>query len=119
MMISPTETARESYSSVLANAGAIYPKRDATDDRIIKEVKDRSAKGMGVFGKPGIIDDPMAVGGWTTYNSAAAPADTDNDGMPDEWEKKNKLNPNDPEDRNKTGEGGYTMLEMYLNGLVK
>ena len=31
------------------------------------------------------------------------------------WEVKRKLNPNDPEDRNKVASTGYTFLEEYLN----
>ena len=46
-----------------------------------------------MFGKTGIIDSPFAVGGWSEYKTAASPLDTDEDGMPDEWEKKNGLNP--------------------------
>ncbi len=49
----------------------------------------------------------------------AAPTDTDGDGMPDEWEIKNGLNSSDASDRNKVGADGYTMLEKYLNELVK
>ncbi len=37
--------------------------------------------------------------------------------MPDAWEIKNKLNPNNAEDRNQIGADGYTMLEIYLNSL--
>ena len=44
--------------------------------------------------------------------------DSDHDGMPDEWEKVQKLNPNDPDDRNLTDKEGWTNLERYLNGLV-
>ncbi len=45
--------------------------------------------------------------------------DTDNDGMPDAWETKKGLNPNDANDRNKVDASGYTMLEIYLNELVQ
>lgn len=114
----PVEPAKESYEKVLRYAGAIFPKRDATDERVVNETKTGTASGKGVFGKPGIIDSPSAVGGWATYQPATAPVDTDNDGMPDEWEIKNNLNPNDAADRNKTGSDGYTMLEKYLNELV-
>ena len=112
------QNAKDAYEDVLANAGATLPKRDAVDERIVKEVKTRTATGMGSYGKPGIIDAPLAVGGWPVYNTATAPVDTDHDGMPDEWEKKNKLDANNSEDRNKIGKDGYTMLEVYLNGLV-
>jgi pectate lyase len=49
--------------------------------------------------------------------SAPAPVDSDHDGMPDEWEKKYGLDPNDPSDAAKDLDGdGYTNLEEYLNG---
>ncbi len=114
----PEQSAAEAYAAVLKYAGAIIPKRDAVDERVIRETRTGTASGKGVFGKPGIIDDPMVVGGWPEYKSTDAPADTDSDGMPDEWEKKNSLDPNDAADRNKPDKGGYTMLEKYLHELT-
>ena len=49
--------------------------------------------------------------------SLRAAADTDHDGMPDDWEYKNGLDPNNEEDRNNLGADGYTMLEEYLNAI--
>ncbi len=115
----PLETAKEAYEKVLLYAGAIFPKRDATDERVVNETRTGTAIGKGVFGKPGIIDNVYAVGGWPEYKSIAAPVDTDNDGMPDAWEIKKGLNPNDAGDGNKKDAGGYTMLELYLNELVE
>jgi hypothetical protein len=112
------QSAKDALRAVLQNAGATYPKRDAVDARIVAEVKDKKASGLGSFGKPGIIDSPGAVGGWPEYNGGKALPDADNDGMPDEWERKNGLNANNASDRNKLGAGGYTMLEVYLNYLV-
>ena len=44
--------------------------------------------------------------------------DTDNDGMPDEWEIANGLNPNDPSDANGDCNGdGYTNIEKFINGI--
>ena len=78
--------------------------------RIINDVKNRS-------GKP--IDSPTEVGGWPELKSAEAPADGDHDGMPDAWESKHGLDPNDPSDGAKAKEaGGYTNLEAYLNELA-
>ncbi len=72
-----------------------------------------------VSGKAGIIDDESDVGGWPTYNSTAAPADTDFDGMPDAWEAANGLNLSIAADRNYyTLDANYTNLEVYLNSLV-
>ncbi len=44
--------------------------------------------------------------------------DADQDGMPDAWETKNGLNPNDAEDRNNIAPSGYTWIEEYLNELA-
>jgi len=114
----PEQSAKDAYGDVLKYAGAILPKRDKVDERIINETKNGTAIGKGVFGKPGIIDLPNVVGGWPEYRSLPAPTDTDEDGMPDEWEKKNGLNVNDASDRNKLGKNGYTMLEIYLNEMA-
>ena len=66
-----------------------------------------------------MIDQPKDVGGWPEYKTTAAPADTDGDGMPDEWEKKNGLNPNDAADGAVYGlSKEYTNLEVYMNSLV-
>jgi hypothetical protein len=94
------------------------PKRDATDQRVVNETRTGTAIGIGVFGKPGIIDSPFAVGGWSEYKAIAAPIDTDKDGMSDTWETKKGLNANDASDRNKKDANGYTMLENYLNELA-
>ena len=108
------QTAANAYPVVLKKAGASLV-RDAIDLRIIKEV----TTGTVTFGKNGIIDSQKDVGGWPELKSKPAPVDTDQDGMPDVWEKQNKLNPNDPADRNSDpGKDGYTNLEEYINSLV-
>src|SRR5690606_22444121 len=70
-------------SHVLANAGA-FP-RDAVDNRLISEYK--SGKGKTIFNE-------SEAGGYPNIKGGTAPKDTDNDGMPDEWESSNGLNPN-------------------------
>ena len=73
------------------------------------------------FGNNGIITTPKDVGGWPEFKSLSQPpADTDKDGMPDEWEKAHGLDPNDAADGTKDRDGdGYTNIEEYINGLVK
>ena len=86
----------------------MLPKRDAVDARVVNEVK---------TGKGKIIDDEDEVGGWPELKSAPLPVDLDQDGMPDDWEKRNGLNAGDPADGNADADGdGYTNLEEYLNG---
>lgn len=106
------QRAEEAYDTVLEKVGAILPKRDAVDARIIEEVRDGSA----TF-KNGLIETQSDVGGWPELKSEPAPVDTDHDGMPDDWENANGLNPNDNSDRNVVAEDGYTMLEKYLNSI--
>jgi hypothetical protein len=117
MRISNNQVAKEAYKAVLAGAGATLPKRDSTDIRVIYEVEHKIASGQGVFGKAGIIDSPAAVGGWATYKSDAPLTDTDGDGMPDEYETKNQLNPKDAADGSAVNASGYTNLETYLNSI--
>jgi len=59
------------------------------------------------------------VSGWVELKSGAAPADADDDGMPDVWEKQKGLNPADASDASADRNGdGYTNLEEYLNELA-
>ena len=67
--------------------------------------------------KLGIITDPSQMGGYPEYKGEPR-LDTDKDGMPDEWEKKSGLNPNDASDANGDCTGdGYTNIEKYINGI--
>ncbi len=101
------QTTKEAYQAVLDNASATILKRDAVDLRIIEEVRN----GTATHGD-GIINSTSDVCGWPELQSKPAPQDTDHDGMPDHWEKKQGLDPNNP------ATSGYTMLEKYLNSLV-
>lgn len=116
-----TQTAKDAYTRVLAEAGATLPHRDPIDQRIVEEVNTGKCKYGDTWGaNTGIIDSQKSVGGWPKLKSLPAPTDTDKDGMPDAWEKKMKLNPKNPEDRNSSSlDKNYTNLEVYLNSLVK
>ncbi|WP_243348939.1 polysaccharide lyase family 1 protein [Parabacteroides sp. FAFU027] len=110
-----TETAQQAFESVLKSAGANLH-RDPVDARVVDEVR----TGKAPFGTNGHINSQKDVGGWPELKSTAAPIDSDNDGMPDSWEIKNKLNPKDPSDGAKSSlDKQYTNLEVYLNSLVK
>ena len=108
------ECAEKAYKNVLRHAGASKV-RDATDRRIVGEVKNGTAHGE----LKGIINSQTDVGGWSELNIGEAPKDTDMDGMPDEWEKMEKLNPNDGADASAyTLDKKYTNIEIYLNTLL-
>lgn len=108
------QTASEAYSVVLDHAGATLPVRDAVDKRLIEGVR----KGMAAPGaKDGIITDIKQVGGYPVYKGQSV-KDSDGDGIPDWWEVKYQLNPNDPADATIDSTGkGYTNIEMYINGI--
>ena len=141
-------SAKDAYGYVLDNVGANIPSRDIVDTRIVEEVRTgipyyekklpkdaygdkwglspKSQDEDGLFKyrrlpkdsyKLGIITDVRQMGGYPEYKGTPY-VDTDGDGMPDEWEKANGLNPNDPSDANKDCTGdGYTNIEKYINGI--
>jgi hypothetical protein len=134
----PIQPAREAYKTVLADAGATLPKRDAVDKRIIHAVRTghASAKapadieaqlgGVGYSKEAirsiidliplGIITRPSQVGGYPKYQGVPY-TDSDNDGMPDGWERKHGLNPKDLSDASTDLDGdGYTNIEDLING---
>jgi hypothetical protein len=117
-----TRTAEEARLAVLANVGCNFPALDEHDKRVIAEASGGTARFKGgKTGLPGLPDSQDDVGGWGNYPEVHRSAnwDVDRDGMSDEWEKKNGLNPNDPADGNGDLNGdGYTNLEKYLNSLV-
>lgn len=106
------QPAIEAYKSVLDSAGA-FP-RDVIDERIVEEVNDGTAQ----YGNKGIINTPDEAEGFPEYKTYNTITDNDEDGIDDEWEIINGLDPNDPEDRNLLTKEGYTALEVYLNSLV-
>ncbi len=122
------QSATGAYLAVLEKAGAVLPQRDTVDQRIIEEVRGGYATFEGESYKEehqvadpnvicGIIDTQNDVGGWPLLESEPAPTDTDHDGMPDSWEDDHQLDKGNPEDRNRIGPNGYTMLEEYINSL--
>lgn len=124
---------KEAYNYVLDNVGATLPKRDPVDTRVIEQVRTGKINYLKDVKLPetqfehrrlpidsykqGIITDISQVGGYPEYKGTPY-KDSDKDGMPDEWEKKNGLNPNDPSDASKYADNGYTNIENYLNSLV-
>ena len=116
-----THSAEKAYEKVLDFAGASF-KRDPVDLRVILEVRTGTATYMtgGNGSVNGIIDTQSAVGGWPELKSLTAPADSDNDGMPDAWEVTNGLNKNSPADAQLTTmDGKYPNVEVYINSLVE
>lgn len=101
--------AGQAEARVLAGAGAGRV-RDAVDERIVAGVRERALR---------IIDSQTDVGGWPAVATGTPWIDTDGDGMPDDWERANALDPSDPADGPADRNGdGWTNLEDWLNSLA-
>lgn len=119
-----THSATDAYEKVLEYAGAsLY--RDQVDERYVEETKTGTALYKGsITNKYGRIDR-VADQGEYVLESAKRPTgfDTDQDGMPDDWETINGLNPNSAADGKTytldSTKRWYTNLEVYLNSLVE
>lgn len=104
----------EAYHRILKQVGCSLH-RDSYDLHVLRQVR----RGEGRDGMNGIINSPDEVGGWPRLKAGKAPADSDGDGMPDKWERRHGLNPEDASDASGyTLSGEYTNVEMYLNSLV-
>ncbi len=108
------QTARQAFDDVLAKSGATLPRRDPVDQRVVEMVR----TGRVTTGN-GIIQNPDQVGGYPelTFLPEEVPADTDQDGMPDNWEKEHGLDTRSADDGSAdSDQDGYTNVEEYLNG---
>jgi hypothetical protein len=133
------QTADDAFDYVLANSGATLPRRDAVDERIVDTVRTgrvtskasevlREELSHAGFAREvvnriadlvekGIITDVTQVGGYPKYEGTPY-NDADIDGLPDDWELRYGLDPNDPVDAATDLNGdGYTNIEDFLNRL--
>lgn len=102
-------TAQEAYEWIVANGGSSLPVRDEVDAYLIDELTSLGKKGLIIHS-----EEDIPTKGPGNIKSAEAPADTDNDGMPDEFEDKYGLDKNDPADAMKVASNGYTNIENYI-----
>lgn len=119
------ESARAAYKNVLSDVGANQPFFDSHDQRMVTETLKGTYKYVGSkTGKKGLIDDNVDAGNdaWKEFEGLtdrrSADWDTDQDGMPDWWEKLVGTNPK-VADNNELTDGEYTQLERYLNWLAE
>ena len=128
-----THSAENTFEKVLSYCGASLF-RDAVDARYMEEARTGTATFTGPVtkkaGQLDFINDPEGEQNETypsfpelTSETRPEGFDSDGDGMSDEWESANGLNPNDASDANiitlDTEKGWYTNLEVYLNSLVE
>ena len=100
---------------LLPEVGASLPYRDIADCYMVDEVLS-----FGSAGKLITNENELPIGVPTTWSwfSGEKRLDTDNDGMPDEWEIDHGLDPQ-KDDAMILDVNGYTNIEMYINSITK
>lgn len=96
---------------VIESVGASLPVRDEVDQYVIDELSS-----FGKLGSTGGISTEKTLPhkGTGTLYGGYKPLDTDGDGIPDEWEIANGLDPNDKTDAAKIAANGYANIENYV-----
>lgn len=107
-----TISAKKAYKMVLKNSGANMF-RDAVDERIVHNTD----KGIASY-KNGIIDSQEDIGGWPFLKSQKGKLDSDEDGIPDDWENKKNLNSKTNDANLFTLDKNYTNIEVYINSIT-
>ncbi|MFO7897577.1 MAG: pectate lyase precursor [Planctomycetota bacterium] len=111
-----TQSAKDAFESVVGHAGCLP--RDAVSKRTIREVREGTGKWARREPAGGLMEG---------LEPGKPPKDSDDDGMPDDWETEHKLDPNDPADAAKVvpkgaskddRHAGYTYVEFYVNELA-
>ena len=127
-----THSATTAFEKVLAYVGASLH-RDNVDARYMDEARNGTTTYIGTAAKtgdgktiqhrPGILDYVRDQGPYELASTSRPDNwDTDQDGMSDEWETANGLNPNDASDASLftlDGKQWYSNLEVYLNSIVE
>ena len=125
-ILTTTHSAADAYDRVLDFAGASLH-RDSFDELMVSDTRNGKATYTGSGLSKGFVnsqddnkpaDADASWSAWPTLASKEAPKDTDGDGMPDEWELANALDPTNLNDGKTIGADGYSNLENYLNSLV-
>jgi autotransporter-associated beta strand protein len=111
----PATNENELFENLIPTVGASLPYRDYVDHFVVDEVLSLGTKGALIgseeelpFGTP----DRWLLWGGTKRT------DSDNDGIPDDWELANGLNPNLASDAMGIAANGYANIENYINSIT-
>ncbi len=110
-----TWAAKDLIEKLLPDVGASLPYRDLADCYMVDEVLS--------FGKKGNLitnENELPIGVPTTWAwfKGEKPADSDGDGMPDDWEKANGTDPAKDDAMTIAG-NGYANIENYVNSITR
>ncbi len=105
--VAPTIAPSQQAMTDVLNCAGAFP-RDVVTRRVLDDVQMRT-------GSWGVVAPSDLMDGLTP---TSAPADGDDDGMPDDWETDNGLDPNNGADHGTVMANGYTAIETYINELA-
>ena len=122
--LATVESARLAFKTVLSDVGANQPFFDEHDVRMVDETLNGTYTYSGSkTGKKGLVDRETDSEGYgyfyTVGETREADYDTDQDGMPDWWEKVRGSNPAAADNNDYSSPFGYTALEEYLNWIAE
>lgn len=110
-VITELMTAEQALKWMIDSVGPSLPARDEVDQYLIDELTSYGTGGS----NGGISDETTLPHKGTGFVSPGnKPKDTDNDGIPDEWETANGLNPNNASDAVAIAANGYLNIENYV-----
>ena len=110
-VITDLMTAEEALKWMIDSVGPSLPARDEVDQYLIDELTSFGTGGS----TDGISDETTLLHKGTGFISPGnKPQDSDNDGIPDEWETANGLNPNNASDAVAIAANGYLNIENYV-----
>ena len=98
-------TAQDAYEWIVQHGGASLPARDQVDSYLVEELTSLGRKG-GII----LTEMDLPTQGPGENKVGDKPLDTDNDGMPDDFEDTYGLDKNDPSDAMKIASNGYTNI---------
>ena len=102
-----TSTMSHAYAlEIVDSVGATKPVRDSVDTRVANDFRN------GTGSIPRTVSYPAD---FPVFANTAAPADSDDDGMADDWERDNGLNPSSDDSAQDQDGDGYTNIEEYLH----
>jgi autotransporter-associated beta strand protein len=105
----------ELVEKLLPDVGASLPYRDLADCYMVDEVLSFGTKGKLITNENEL---PIGVPTSWSWFKGEKPADSDSDGMPDEWEMDNGTNPV-VDDAMTIADNGYANIENYINSISK
>lgn len=109
------QSAQEAYEWIVQYVGACLPKRDEVDLYMVDELVSLGTKGTIIQDERDTQQYPL--GGVGEIKTGEKQLDTDNDGIPDEFEDQHGLDKNNPQDASLIANNGYTNIENYIFSL--